>query len=423
MTSDPHTPFTSRGGVLHADDASLPELAERFGTPLYVYSHRALTGRLAGLREAFGDLDPLVAYSVKANPNLAVIRSLAQLGAGADVVSGGELARALRAGVPAERIVFSGVGKRPDELRAAAEAGILCFNVEVSDELELLSLLGQELGRELGVALRVNPDVDAGSHDYITVGRKVDKFGLPLEDAPALYRRAAELPGLRPLGVDCHIGSQLTNTEPFVEALSRMAQLVRDLRADGLPVELLDVGGGLGVRYTDEQPPTLAAYADAVRSQVQDLGCRLILEPGRSIVANAGLLLTRVLYVKVVRGKRFLIVDAAMNDMPRPSLYGARHGLQAVVEGPGLVDADVVGPICETGDFILRGGQAPDLAEGDLLAVHSAGAYCRSMASNYNTRPRAAEVLVRGAEAHLVGERETVDALMAGERIPDFLGA
>lgn len=417
--------FAYRAGDLHAEDVPLSELAARFGTPLFVYSHATLTRHLRVVREAFGRADPLVSYSVKANPNLAVVRTLARGGAGADVVSGGELTRALRAGVPPERIVFSGVGKRPDELAQAVDAGILCVNVEVEGELAALEALARERGREVGFALRVNPDVDARSHEYISVGARVNKFGIPLDEARALYARGARGRWLRGLGLSCHIGSQLQSMEPLVAALERVAALVRELAAEGLPARLLDVGGGLGVRYTTETPPTLEAYAAGVTGALGDLlgpeAARLVLEPGRVIVANAGVFVTRVLYRKDVAGKRFVIVDGAMNDVPRPALYGATHDVWSAREGAEAVDADVVGPVCESGDFLVRDARVPDAAPGELLAVMGAGAYCRSMSSNYNTRPRAAEVLVRGADAHLVGERETVDELMARERIPDFL--
>jgi len=415
------TGFPYRDGELYAEGVPLRELAARHGTPLYVYSLNALRERFLALRAAFAGLDPLIAYSVKANPNLAVVRALAREGSGADVVSVGELERALRAGVPADKIVFSGVGKRPDELRRGVEAGILCFNVEVADELEILSSLASELGREVSVSFRVNPDVDAGTHEYITVGRKVNKFGLPTEEVPALYARAVGLPGVVPRGIDCHIGSQLASPTPFGEALARLATLVQALRADGHTVDLVDVGGGLGVRYTDEEPPSLEAYSAVVREHMEPLGVRLILEPGRAIVANAGVLLTQVLYRKENRGKRFVIADAAMNDLPRPALYQAKHSVLPVREDCGQVTADLVGPVCETGDFLARNGEVPDATPGDLLAILSAGAYCRSMASDYNTRPRAAEILVDGTQDHVIQPRETIDQILARESIPESL--
>lgn len=418
---EPDRAFPYRAGALCAEDVPLAELAARFGTPLYVLSHAALVEAWERLSGAFGAPAPLIAYAVKANPSRAVIRTLARLGAGADVVSGGELRRALEAGVPPERIVFSGVGKREDELELAVEQGIFSVNVEVEGELERLARIARARGREVRVSFRVNPDVEAGAHEYISVGKKVNKFGLPLEDVPALWRRAAALEGVRPHGVDCHIGSQLLQLEPLMAALDRVAGLVRALRAEGLPVEVVDVGGGMGVRYLDESPPAAVDWARVVRERIDPLGVRLVLEPGRALVANAGLLLTRVLYKKVSRGKRFLIVDAAMNDLPRPALYGARHAVLAARADAGTIEGDLVGPICETGDFLARDRQLPDVEAGELLAVLSAGAYCRSMASNYNSRPRAAEVMVRGGEAHLVTAREELAELSAGERIPPFL--
>lgn len=419
MTDDP---FTFVGDDLHAEGVSLDDLAREHGTPLYVYSAGLISTRFARLRAAFAARhDLLVAYSVKANPSLAVIRLLARAGAGADVVSGGELTRALRAGVPAERVVFSGTGKREDELALALDAGILCFNVEVADELEALSRLAVARGVRAGVALRVNPDTDARTHHYIATGKRVNKFGVPWEQARALYRRAAELPGIAPRGLDCHIGSQLTSVEPFAEALARVRSLALELRADGLPLDLLDVGGGLGVRYTDETPPPVEDYARTVLEALGDLGARLVVEPGRWLTAEGGLLLARVLYVKENRGKRFVVVDAGMNDLMRPALYGARHAILPVRRGRGASLADVVGPLCETGDFLATEREVPDVRPGELIAVLGAGAYGRSMASNYNTRPRAAEVLVTGREAHVVQARETVDDLLARERIPEFL--
>lgn len=422
MTGDDRA-FTYDGDDLVVDGVRLDALAAEHGTPLYVYCARAISARLARLRAAFSahGAHPLVAYSVKANPSLAVIRLLARDGAGADVVSRGELERALRAGVPAERVVFSGTGKREDELAAALDAGILCFNVEVEDELAALSRLAEQRGVRAGVALRVNPDTDARTHHYIATGKRVNKFGVPWERARELYRRAADLPGLAPLGLDCHIGSQLTSLEPFAEALLRVRELALELRRDGLPVELLDVGGGLGVRYTDEQPPPVEDYARTVVAALGDLGARLVLEPGRWLVAEAGLLLARVLYVKENRGKRFVVTDAGMNDLMRPALYGAKHTLLPVRRGRGARVADVVGPLCETGDFLAVEREVPDARPGDLLAVLGAGAYARSMASNYNSRPRAAEVLVASGAGHLVQARETIDDLLARERIPSFL--
>ena len=413
--------FSYRQGALHAEGVSLDALADEHGTPLFVYSHATLTGRFQRLRSAFAPLEPLVAYSVKANPSLGVIRSLAREGAGADVVSVGELERALRAGVPADKVVFSGVGKRRDELEAGLAAGIRCFNVEVPAELELLSQLAQARGVVAPIAFRVNPDVDAKTHKHITVGRKIDKFGVPFEQAVALYRRAAELPGVDPRGIDCHIGSQLTQLEPFRQALARIGELVGSLREQGRAIDWVDVGGGLGVRYRDETPPAIEDYAAVVRDAVSALGCELILEPGRILAAPAGLLLTEVLYRKQVGEKRFVIVDAAMTELPRPALYDARHDVWAVREETPSILGDVVGPVCESGDFLARQEQVPDAQVGERICVLGAGAYCQSMASTYNSRPRAAEVLVVGETAHVIQRRERLDELWARERIPESL--
>ncbi len=410
--------FAWRGDVLHADQVSLETLAATHGTPLYVYAARPIRTALGRLTAAFGSAPHVVAYSVKANPCLAVVALLARAGAGADVVSRGELARALKAGVPASKVVFAGTGKREDELAAGLDAGVLVFNVEVDDELEHLSRLARQRGVTASIGLRVNPDTDAGTHHYIATGKKVNKFGVPWERAREVLRKAASLPNLRVRGLDCHIGSQLTSLGPVAEALARMRGLFLELRAEGLPLDLLDVGGGLGVTYTDEAPPAVEDYARTVLAATSDLGALLVVEPGRSLVARAGVLLTRVLYRKEQRGRRFLVVDAGMNDLLRPALYQAKHGLAPVRRGGGTITAEVVGPLCETGDFLVAERELPDAKPGDLLAVLTCGAYARSMASNYNTRPRAAEVLVDGERSWCVTRRETVDELLERESIP-----
>jgi diaminopimelate decarboxylase len=413
--------FHYQEGELCAEEVPIRDLAARFGTPLFVYSHATLTRHIRRFTAAFGDRVH-VAYSVKANPNLAIVAALAAEGAGADVVSRGEMERALAAGVPAERIVFAGVGKREDELRAALEAGVGQLNVEVEGELELLDRIGRELGRPAPVALRVNPDVAADTHHYIQTGKRVNKFGVPLARAPELFRRAAALPGIEVVGVACHIGSQILDLAPFRLALQRVRELFLALAAEGIVLRTIDVGGGLGVRYRDEEPPELEDYAATVLEAVGDLGAQVVAEPGRVIMANAGVLITRVLYRKQVSEKQFLIVDEGMNDLQRPALYGAFHDVWPVREGTPRVAADIVGPICETSDFLSRDGSVPDAAPGELLAAMSAGAYGRSMSSNYNSRPRAAEVLVRGSEAHLIQEREPLASLWELERVPEFLG-
>lgn len=414
-------PFTYRDGTLHCEDVSLATLAEAVGTPAYVYSRAALLEAYHAWVRGLRAVPHLVCYSLKANGNLGVVATLARAGAGADIVSGGELYRALRAGVPPRRIIFSGVGKTREELREALKAEILLFNVESLSELRLLDEVARELGVRAPVALRVNPDVDAETHPYIATGLRTSKFGIPIEEAPAAYAEAAARAGLEVVGVQMHIGSQLTRPGPALDAARRLAALVAQLRAAGHAIRLVDLGGGLGIRYRDEEPPTPEAYARALLEPLAGLGATVLVEPGRSIVGNAGVLLTRVLYRKATSAKRFVIVDAAMNDLVRPAMYGAYHAIRPVREArPGApVEAvDVVGPVCESGDFLARDRELPRAEEGDLLAVMSAGAYGFVMASNYNARPRAAEVLVDGARYTIVRRRETYDDLVAGETVP-----
>ena len=404
-------------GRLHLEGVALDTLAERFGTPLYVYSRQALESAYQAYSDAFAATPHLICYAVKANSSLAILNLFARLGAGFDIVSGGELARVLAAGGDAHKIVFSGVGKTADEMRAALEAGILCFNVESVSELHRLNRVAGELGKVAPVSFRVNPDVDPKTHPYISTGLKENKFGVPIADAPALYRLAASLPSLKVRGIDCHIGSQLTDLSPLADAADRVLALVDALAAEGIALDHIDLGGGVGIRYHDETPPDLAAYGHTLAARFAGRREKLLLEPGRSLVGNAGLLLTRVEYLKPGADKNFAIVDAAMNDLMRPALYEAYHQIVAVNERQAPAQRyDIVGPICETGDFL---GFARDLAidEGDLLALLSAGAYGMSMASNYNSRPRAAEVLIDGNEIHLIRERETQSGLMAGERL------
>jgi diaminopimelate decarboxylase len=404
-------------GRLHLEGVALDTLAERFGTPLYVYSRQALESAYQAYADAFADTPHLICYAVKANASLAILNLFARLGAGFDIVSGGELARVLAAGGDANKIVFSGVGKTTDEMRAALDAGILCFNVESVSELHRLNRVAGELGKMAPVSFRVNPDVDPKTHPYISTGLKENKFGVPIADAPALYRLAAGLPNLIITGIDCHIGSQLTDLSPLADAADRVLALVDALAAEGITLHHIDLGGGVGIRYRDETPPDLAAYGRVLAARFAGRREKLLLEPGRSLVGNAGLLLARVEYLKPGEDKNFAIVDAAMNDLMRPALYEAYHAIVAVNERPTPAKRyDIVGPICETGDFL---GFARDLAieEGDLLALLSAGAYGMSMASNYNSRPRAAEILVDKNEIHLIRQRETIDGMMAGERL------
>jgi diaminopimelate decarboxylase len=410
--------FSFRNGVLHAENVDLRDIAARFGTPCYVYSRAALERHWRAYDDAFAGLDHLVCYAVKANSNLGVLNVLARLGSGFDIVSAGELERVLAAGGDPARVVFSGVGKTASEISRALDAGIACFNVESAAELERIEQVAAQKGCSAPVSLRVNPDVDARTHPYISTGLRQNKFGIPVTEAEALAVRAAGMKHVRLLGLDCHIGSQLVSVQPFVDALDRVLALIDRLAARGVSVTHLDIGGGLGVRYRDEAPPAPAEYAAALRDRLGNRSLRLVLEPGRSIVANAGALLCRVEYLKQGEDRNFAIVDAGMNDLLRPALYQAWHDI-VVVSPQGNAELrrwDVVGPVCETGDFL---GKDRELAlhEGDVLAVLSAGAYGFVMSSNYNSRPRAAEVMVDGSAVHLVRERETFADLWRGEQL------
>ena len=409
--------FNYRDGELFAEGVALSAIAERYGTPTYVYSRAHIEAQYRSYADALQGTEHLVCFAVKANSNLGVLNVLARLGAGFDIVSGGELERVLAAGGRADRVVFSGVGKTREDMRRALEVGVHCFNVESTDELERLQVVAAEMGKVAPVSLRVNPDVDAGTHPYISTGLKENKFGIAIADAEAIYVRAAQLPNLEVVGVDCHIGSQLTTVEPFLDALDRLLVLVDRLAECGIHLRHLDLGGGVGVRYRDEQPPQVADYIKAIRERVGERDLALVFEPGRYIVANAGVLLTRVEYLKHTEHKDFAIIDAAMNDLIRPALYQAWMGVSAVKPRAGEGRAyDLVGPICETGDFLGK-DRVLNLAEGDLLAVQSAGAYGFVMSSNYNTRGRCAEILVDGDQAFEVRRRETVAELYAGESL------
>ncbi|MBZ4410520.1 diaminopimelate decarboxylase [Myxococcus sp. XM-1-1-1] len=409
--------FTYRKGVLHAEGVPLPAIADAVGTPAYVYSSAALTGHFSAVVDAFGEARPLICYSVKANSNLSILRLFAGLGGGFDIVSGGELARVRQAGGEAAKTVFAGVGKTPEEMAAALDAGLLLFNVESAEELEALDAVGRRLGKKAPFALRVNPEVDARTHRYIATGLKTSKFGVPFEEAVALYERSRKMRGLKAFGLDCHIGSQLTQSSPVRAALTKVAGLYRELKARKHPLEYLDVGGGLGITYTDETPPSVAEYARVVLAATKDTGARLVLEPGRSLVGNAGVLLTRVLYRKQTPAKRFAIVDAGMNDLLRPALYEAHHGFVPLVKRRGKeVEVDVVGPVCESTDVLAQARSLVLPQPGELYAFLSAGAYGMSMASNYNSRPRPAEVLVAEEAWRVVRERERTEDLWRGER-------
>jgi diaminopimelate decarboxylase len=413
--------FEFRHGELYAEDVPLRQIADSFGTPCYVYSRATLERHWQAFDRAFGDHPHLVCFAVKANSNLGVLNALARLGSGFDIVSVGELERVLAAGGDPGKVGFSGVGKQAGEMQRALQAGIRCFNVESAAELERLNQVAQAMGKQAPVALRVNPDVDAQTHPYISTGLKENKFGIAIGDALALYRRAAELPNIHVSGVDCHIGSQLTQLAPFLDALDRVVDLVRALEGDGISLDHLDLGGGLGVRYRDEAPPEPDEYARALMQRLGDQSREIFIEPGRAIAANAGILLTRVEYLKHGEGKDFAVIDAAMNDLIRPSLYQAWQDILNVEQHPeGTTGVfDVVGPICETGDFLGK-QRALTLRQGSLLAVRSSGAYGFTMASNYNSRPRVAELMVDGEQVHLIRQRETVADLFATESLlPD----
>ena len=396
---------------------SYPQLAAQYGTPLYVYDQAALTAAFAAYTQAFSGCQPLVCYAVKANGNLSVIRHFAQLGSGFDTVSAGEIARVLAAGGEAGKIIFSGVGKTEAEMEYALNAGIKCFNVESLPELERLNSVAARLGKIAPISFRINPDVDAKTHPYISTGLKANKFGIAMRDAEQAYQHAASLPHIQIIGVDCHIGSQLTDLSPLIAACQRLIALIDRLAAQGIALQHLDLGGGVGIVYKDEHTPDLYAYAQAVEPLLKARGLSLVLEPGRSLVGNAGVLLTRVEYVKHGEEKNFVVVDAAMNDLMRPALYQAYHAVENVSRPDApKITADIVGPICETGDFIGKERQI-GAAQGDILAIRSAGAYASSMASNYNARCRAAEVMIdEQGNSRLVRRRETMDDLLAAER-------
>ena len=411
-------PFSYRNGALYIEGVALTAIAEEFGTPCYVYSRGGIEGAWRAFDGAFGSHPHLVCYAVKANGNLAVLNLLARLGSGFDIVSGGELERVLSAGGDPGKVVFSGVGKRADEMLRALEAGIHCFNIESLPELQRLDQIASRINVRAPVAIRVNPDVDAKTHPYIATGTNANKFGIPAREAEAVYAEATDLAHIEVRGIAVHIGSQLTRLDPVLEALDQVLGLVARLDAQGIALRHIDIGGGLGIRYREESPPTPAAYAKAILTRLGGTPLSVITEPGRAVVGPNGVLLTRVEYLKDVEQRHFAIVDAAMNDLVRPALYDAWHDIIAVERRPGPERRyDIVGPVCESGDF-LGSGRALNLSSGDVLAVCAAGAYGASMSSTYNTRPRAAEVLADGERIHLVRRRETVQDLMSGEVIP-----
>jgi diaminopimelate decarboxylase len=418
--------FDYRGGVLHAEGVAIDRLAAAVGTPFYCYSTATLTRHYQVFAAAFADVRALVCYAMKANSNQAVIKTLAKLGAGADVVSGGELQRALQAGIAPDKIMFSGIGKTEAELAASVDAGILCVNVESEPELALLSAVAAAKGRRADISLRVNPDIDARTHAKIATGKSENKFGIPISRAREVYAHAAKLPGVRVSGVDMHIGSQITELQPFDDAFALLSEFVHMLRADGHAIEHVDLGGGLGIpyRHDNDPPPDPEAYAAVVKKATRSLDCTLIFEPGRLIVGNAGILVTRVLYVKRAEAKTFVIVDAGMNDLIRPTLYEAHHDILPVKERPpgaSLMLADVVGPVCESGDFLALDRGMAEPAPGDLLAVMTAGAYGAVQAGTYNTRPLVAEAMVNGDRYAVVRPRLAVDDIVALDRLPDWM--
>ena len=418
--------FLYRGGVLHAEDVPIPEIAAAVGTPFYCYSTATLTRHYRLFDEALAGMDHLICYAMKAASNQAILRTLAGLGAGMDVVSGGEYARAIAAGVPGERIVFSGVGKTREEMRAALIGGIRQFNVESEPEMRALSEVAVSLGKVAPITIRVNPDVDARTHAKIATGKSENKFGIPISRARAVYAEAASLPGLEVVGIDVHIGSQLTDLAPFRAAYEKVAELTEALRADGHDIRRLDLGGGLGIPYTrsNEAPPLPMEYGAMIREELGHLGCEIEIEPGRLIVGNAGVLVSRVIYLKQGEGRDFLILDAAMNDLIRPAMYDAHHEIEPVIEpAPGIEPRpyDVVGPVCESGDTFARARHLPPLAAGDLVAFRSAGAYGAVMASEYNTRPLIPEVLVNGRDFAVIRARPSFDEMLNRDTIPEWL--
>lgn len=414
--------FKYKNHQLQCEEIPIQQIAEKVGTPFYLYSYHTLVRHFTVFDDAFKGIPHLVCYSAKSNSNLALLRLFVNLGGGVDIVSGGELYRALNAGADPQKIVFSGVGKREDEIEYALKAGILMFNVESSQELQAINEVAGRIGKKAPISIRVNPDIDPKTHPYISTGLKQNKFGIDILRAPMAYRLAAQMPNLKIVGIDCHIGSQLVEVEPVVEALKRLKQLVENLRKEGLKINYLDLGGGLGITYEDEEPPHPVEYASTILEEIRGFGCTLVLEPGRVIVGNAGVLISKVLYTKENEEKRFVIVDAGMNDLVRPSYYGSYHNILPVKEEKREeIIADVVGPICESSDFLAKGRKLPNLRSGELIAVMSAGAYGFSMSTNYNSRPRVAEVIVKDNQMFVIRKREDYEDLVRGEEIPEFL--
>ncbi len=414
--------FKYKGDDLFAEDVAVKDIAAKVGTPVYIYSHATLERHFKAMDDSFTEVPHTICYSMKANSNLAVLKTFANLGGGVDIVSGGELYRALKAGIDPKKIVYSGVGKKDEEIEYAIRSGILMFNVESEEELARIDEIAGNIGVKAGIAIRVNPDVDPQTHPYITTGLKKAKFGINIDRSFEQYKRAAAMANIEVIGIDCHIGSQLTKISPFVDTIKKLKRLIASLEEAGIRIKYFDLGGGLGITYDDEAPPLPAEYGRAIVEETRDLGLHLIFEPGRNLVGNAGILVGKCLFTKKGEEKNFIIVDAAMNDLARPSLYGSFHGVQAVRrDQQGSIVADIVGPICESGDFLAKDREMPKFVRGDLVAFMSAGAYGFAMSSNYNSRPRVPEVMVKGDKFFVIRERETRDDLVRGESIPAFL--
>ncbi len=414
--------FQYKGEELYAEGVAIKDIVAAVGSPVYVYSHATLERHYRAFDEAFAAAPHTICYSVKANSTIAVLKNFIKLGGGMDIVSGGELYRALQAGVDPRKVVYSGVGKRDDEIEYALNTGILMFNVESEQELDRINDIAVRVGKKAGIAIRVNPDVDPQTHPYITTGLKNAKFGITIERAIEEYRRAQRMEGIDIIGIDCHIGSQLTKVTPFVDSIKKLKEVIKTLAGMGISLQYFDIGGGLGIQYNDEAPPLPADYGKAITEETRELGLHLLFEPGRNLVGNAGILVAKCLFTKERDEKNFIVIDAGMNDLARPALYGSFHGVQPVVKDQdGLIVADIVGPICESGDFLVKEREVPMFRQGDLMAFMSAGAYGFAMSSNYNSRPRVAEVMVKGDKFEVIREREKVEDLIKGERVPSFL--
>ena len=414
--------FQFKGTELYAEDVALKKIAAAVGTPFYAYSHATLVRHFKAFDDSFAGVAHTICYSVKANSTQSVLKTFINLGGGVDIVSGGELYRALAAGVDPGKVVYSGVGKMDHEIEYALNTGILMFNVESEQELTRISEIASRMGKNAGIAIRVNPDVDPGTHPYITTGLKNAKFGITIERAMAEYTRATSLPGISVIGIDMHIGSQLTKVNPFVDSIEKLKIMIAKLRGEGIDLKYFDCGGGLGIQYNDEEPPVPADYGKEIMAATKDLGMHLIFEPGRNIVGNAGILVSKCLYTKARDEKHFIMIDAGMNDLARPALYGSFHGVLPVEKDQdGMIVADIVGPICESGDFLAKDREVPMFKQGDLMAFTSAGAYGFAMSSSYNSRPRVAEVMIKGDAFEVIRERETIEDLIKGEKIASFL--